>query len=71
MMFDYTKLRERIIKTFGNYEEFAERVGCTLNHITNVLNNERELTRGNISEWALVLSVPADEIESYFFTERR
>ena len=67
MTYNYSKLRGRIVEKFGTSKNFAEQVGISTTHLSNILNNKNELTRSNIVEWANVLDIPDAEIGEYFF----
>lgn len=67
MKYNYSKLRGRIVEKFGTNTRFAEEVGMSLTHLSNILNNKCELTRSNIMEWSNVLDIPDTEIGEYFF----
>ena len=66
-MYDYSKLRGRIVEKFGTLSRFAEELGVSLVAISNKLNNKSGFTRTDIEKWANLLDISSGEYDVYFF----
>lgn len=66
-MYDYSKLRGRIVEKFGTMSKFAEEVGVSLVVVSNKLNNKSGFTRTDIEKWSTLLDIPGNEYDAYFF----
>ena len=69
-MYDYSKLRGRIVEKYGTLSNFAEEIGTSLVVISNKLNNKTGFTRGTIEKWSALLDIPSNEYDLYFFTHQ-
>lgn len=67
-MFDYSKLKGRIVEKFGTRTEFADRINRTKGYVSMVLNKRQYLKQPEIQEWSNALDIPQEEISAYFFT---
>ena len=67
-MFNYNKLRGRIVEKYGSNEAFAKAVGISIVSMSNKLNNRTGISREEILKWADVLDIAKDELGAYFFT---
>lgn len=68
MIYDFSKLRGKIIEKFNSYSAFAEYIGWHNSRVSKVLNNNSGLTMDDIVVWANALGILIDEIGAYFFT---
>ena len=69
-MFDYSKLRGRIIEKFGTLGKFARAVDRSQTSLSMILNGERYLKQDEIDKWAETLSIPPTEIGGFFYAKR-
>lgn len=69
-MYDYSKLRGRIVEKFGTMSRFAEELGLSLVAVSNKLNNKSGFTRADIEKWATLLDIPSSEYDVYFFDHK-
>ena len=69
-MYDYSKLRGRIVEKCGTISNLAERLGTSLVIVSNKLNNKCGFSREDIEKWSEVLEIPGDEYHAYFFTHK-
>ncbi len=66
---DYSLLKGRIKKIYGNQESFADVLGRTVTQVSNKLNGKADFTVTDVKRWCSLLSIPVDEIHKYFFCE--
>lgn len=66
-MFETNKLRGRIIEVFGSQSNFAKAVNRPISFVSMYLNGHKNLDQQSIFKWAKALSIPAGEIDDYFF----
>jgi len=71
-MFDYRKLKGRIIERFGSQKEFAKAYGTAENTISRKLSGKRKITTDDITKMCRpeFLDIPVQEIPVYFFKEK-
>ena len=72
MVFDFSKLRGRIVEKFGSCAAFAAAVGLPESSISARLNNRIMIDSDEIMAWSQpdVLDIPAEEIHVYFLTPK-
>ncbi len=68
MSFDYRKLRGKI-REFGTQAEVAEKIGISPTSFSKKINEESDFSNSEIVAICEILSIPANEIPNYFFTE--
>ena len=68
-MFNYNKLRGRIIEKCGSVEAFAKEVGLSTVSMSKKLNNKTGISREDIINWSEVLDISKDDYGAYFFTK--
>ena len=68
LIFDYKKLKGRMIEKFGSQGEFAKIFGCSKNTLSLKLNNKIRFTTNDIVTIVDLLNIPKHEIGEYFFT---
>lgn len=69
-MFDYSKLRGRIVEKYGTIRNFAEALEMSLVSVSKKLNNKSEISRRDIVKWSKLLDIEANEYYEYFFTQK-
>lgn len=69
-MYDYSKLRGRIVEKFGTISKFCEEIGISLVVASAKLNNKSGFTRSDIEKWANALEISGTEYDAYFFTHQ-
>lgn len=67
-MFDYSKLKGRIIEKFGSNKAFAQALGKSEVLVSKKLNNKSEFSRKTMLEWGDKLDISADEFGVFFCT---
>lgn len=67
MIFNYAKLRGRIIECCGEQRKFAEKMGTSERTISLKLNNKRTWTQPEMMLASKILHFSTDEIPVYFF----
>ena len=70
MGYDYSKLEGRIVEKFRTREKFAKALGITNKSISEKLNNKTIWKQPEISKAMELLSIPWEDIESYFFKKK-
>lgn len=70
MVYDYSKLRGRIVEKVGSNLRFAELMGVSENTMSMKLNNKRSWSQADISNASSILNIKPEEISSYFFTKK-
>ena len=66
-MYDYSKLRGRIVEKYGTITAFAGTLGISKTTISLKLKNEIGFSRDDIVKWAELLAIPEEEYTLYFF----
>lgn len=66
-MFDYSKLKGRIIEKVGNNCNFAIKLGCSERTLSLKLNNKIDFKQSEILKSCKILSIPTKDIKDYFF----
>ena len=69
-MYDYSKLRGRIVEKFGTLSRFAEELGTSLVVVSQKMNNKTGFTRNDIEKWSNILDISSIEYDAYFFTHQ-
>lgn len=71
-MFDYNKLRGRIVEMFGSQKRFAEAYGIAENTMSLKLTGKMSITTDDIRKMCRpeFLDISAEDIPAYFFKER-
>ena len=67
MIFNYNKLRGRIVEKYGTIQAFADAIGVSGTSISKYLNNKIEWGQRTIDEACKALDIPREEIPIYFF----
>lgn len=66
-MYDYRKLKGRIVERFNNQRRFSREIGRSEVFVSQVLNSKAYLDQTDIDEWCKVLEIDPAEIGEYFF----
>ena len=66
-MYDYSKLRGRIVEKYGTITAFAGVLGISKTTVSLKLKNEIGFSRDDIVEWSELLDIPEEEYTLYFF----
>ena len=66
-MFNYSRLRGRIVECFGTSSKFASTIKRSNSHVSKVLNGKSYLGQDEIDLWCEALKIEQDEIGGYFF----
>ena len=69
-MYDYSKLRGRIVEKCGTISNLSDRLGTSIVIVSNKLNNKSGFSREDMEKWAEILEIPGDEFHAYFFTRK-
>ena len=69
-MYDYSKLRGRIVEKYGTLSAFAEELGTSLVVVSNKMNNKAGFTRADIEKWSGLLDISGMEYDAYFFAHQ-
>jgi len=67
-LFNYSKLKGRIVEVFGNNGAFIEAMGWSRPTFSRKIGGESEWTDAEILRAAELLKIGAEEIHIYFFT---
>lgn len=70
VIFDYSKLRGRIIEKYNTQGKFAEAVGLTDRSMSLKLNNGIGLSQDEIIIWCELLDLDLCDIPVYFFKQK-
>lgn len=67
MQYDYSKLRGKIVETYGTIAEFCREHELNNQNISKKLNNVTHFSIDDALELSNYLSIPKEEIHRYFF----
>jgi len=70
VIFDYSKLRGRIVEKFGTMSAFANAVGITEVALSRKLNNKIAISRNDMIIWSQALDVSLDEYGAFYFVQK-
>lgn len=70
MVFDYSKLRGRIVEKYGTIGAFADDFGISRSLMSRKLNNEIGFSRPEIKRCGMLLGFDSTEYGTYFFDEK-
>ena len=68
-IFDYSKLRGRIVEKVGSLTKFSELTGISNTTLHDRLKNRLVFTQSEIYKTIKILEIPDNEISIYFFNE--
>lgn len=66
-MYDYSKLRGRIVEKYGTIKAFAEALGVSNVTISEKLNNKVGITRKDIETWSNILDISECDYGVFYF----
>lgn len=66
-VFDYSKLRGRIVEKYGSQRQFADAVGVSEQTITSKMNGRVAISQDDVITWSELLDIEAVDIGVYFF----
>lgn len=66
-MFDYQKLKGRIVEKYGSQSAFANVIGLTKQSVSLKLNNGIGFSQSEVLHWCELLDIENDQISEYFF----
>lgn len=69
-VFDYSKLRGRIVEKFGVQSAFASAIGMSEGTLSSKLTNKSYFSAAEIMAACDLLDVRGDDLTDYFFTVR-
>lgn len=67
-VFDYSKLRGRIVEKFGVQSAFAEKMGMSEGTLSFRLTNKSYFSTAEIVKACMLLDIPLEDVVAYFFT---
>ncbi len=68
MVFNFDKLKGRIVEKFSTRTAFAEAAGLSKGQLHCRLNNKTTFRSEEVLVISELLEIPADQIGTYFFT---
>jgi DNA-binding XRE family transcriptional regulator len=66
-VFDYSKLRGRIIEKFGSQSVFAKKIGLSERSLSKKMNNKVYFNQLEMEHSAKLLGIRIEDIPKYFF----
>lgn len=70
VVFDYSKLRGRIIEKYRTQSNFAYKVGMSNRSMSLKLNNGIAFGQKDIIRWCDLLDIQINDIPEYFFNKK-
>lgn len=70
IVFDYSKLKGRIVEILDNQSNYAKLLNLSETSITNKLNNKVDFSQTEIFKSIKILNIDLKEINAYFFTPK-
>lgn len=68
MLYQYNKLRGRIIERYKTQRNFANALELSNNSVSKKLNCKTGFTQEEMNKWAELLDINLKEYPDYFFT---
>lgn len=69
-VFNYSKLRGRIVEKYGSINSFAKKAGISDVSMSKKLNNKAGISREEILKWSELLDIQAEDYGAYFFAKQ-
>lgn len=66
--FDFSKLKGKIKEVFNTQAIFANKMNMNESTLSNKLNNNVEFSSKEIINSCVLLNIPFDKVDEYFFT---
>ena len=70
VVFDYSKLKGKIVEVLGNRVNYAKALGLSETSIYKKFNNDVYFTQGEIVASVEILHIALEDISTYFFTQK-
>ena len=70
MIYDYSKLRGKIVEKYGTQSNFATVIGLSERTLSNKLNSKKPFKQPEISSICSLMNIPDEEIPQYFFAKK-
>lgn len=67
MLYNYNKLRGRIVEKYGTQYKFAEAVGMSKQGVSLKMTGKTSFSQGDINKWCDLLDIKTEQIAEYFF----
>lgn len=67
-MFDYSKLKGRIIEKYDSQSAFADAIGVKVQSVNAKLRGRVSISKADIIKWSQALDIETNDIGAYFFT---
>ena len=69
-MYDYNKLRGRIVEKYGSAQKFSEAIGLSNVTISRKLMGLSEFSQSDIEKWSQFLEINSKDYASFYFTRK-
>lgn len=66
-MYQYNKLKGKIVEKYGTRKAFAAAVGISENSLSLKLNGKTGFSQEDIEKWSKLLGISFDEYPSFYF----
>lgn len=66
--YDYSRLKERILKKYGTLTKFSEAMDCKISTMSMRLNNRSEWPQSDIYKAKELLNISNRDIGAFFYT---
>ena len=66
-MYQYNKLKGKIVEKYGTRKAFAASVGISENSLSLKLNGKTGFSQEDIEKWSKLLGISFDEYPSFYF----
>lgn len=70
VVFDYRKLKGRIVEKYGSQTRFVKEYGISENSFSMKMNNKTRFSSDDIVKMSEMLDIPKEKVGEYFFTEK-
>ena len=67
-MYNYNKLKGRIVEVCGTRREFSKALGVTETTLSGKLSGSKDFTQSEIARSCDILGIAANDIHVYFFS---
>lgn len=71
MIYDYSKLRGRIVEKYGSMSRFAEEIGISKNSMSKRMTGITQFSQSDVELWCRLLDIGNEEIPDFFYTKSR
>lgn len=70
MVYDYSKLRGRIVEKYGTASAFADALGIHKAQVSAKLNNKVDITKTDIENWSNLLGIGLEDYGVFYFAKK-